>query len=217
MTLEEIKKYFKSHLINDLGDTLQQLLQVFEKNTKQYNAIISLSGEYMSLLKKERQNSESPDDLHRKMNGLRNRVIETIDEMDEPEVNIYNLLFSQFDKILVICASTERKSALEDLFSAPRWAHVEISAKPILPSAASLRTYKLVVFDNNGSLASASPPLLEQLLKETNKYVLYYGSSHSTLVSEYSHRVYSANSKFSFHGRLQELLSYVRDFPEPEN
>lgn len=217
MILAEIKKHLKSQLVNDLGGTLQQLQQVFEKNEVHYNGVIVLSAEYMDLIKRERQNSESQDTIDRKMNSLRKRVIDTIDEITESEVVIYNLLFAHFDKILVVCADVERKPAMQQLFAAALWQDVEILDGLELPPAANVQPYKLVVFDNNGAQASPNPPLLAQLLQHTSKYILYYGSVHSDLVKDNPTRVYSANSIFSFHGRLQELLNYVRDFPEAEN
>lgn len=214
MTLAAIKKHFKSRLIDDLGSTLQQLQQVFEKNEALYNAVIALSAEYMDLIKRERQNLENQDLIDRKMNNLRKRVIDTIDEITESEVNIYNLLFSRFDKILVVCAATERKPAMQQLFTAQLWQDVEVVDELELSSITNMQVYKLLVFDNNGTNTQPNPPLLAHLLEHTSKYILYYGSIHSDLVKENSNRVYSANSIFSFHGRLQELLDYVRDFPD---
>lgn len=217
MTLLEIKKRLKAHLIDDLGGTLQQLLRVFEKNEELYNAVIALSAEHIGLIKREIQNLENQDDIDRKMNSLRKRVIDTIDQITEVEANIYNLLFSRFDKILVVCAESERKAAMQQLFEAQLWKEVEIVAGTELSPIPNLKSYRLLVFDNNGNSPDPNPPLLADLLAQTPKYILYYGSTHSDLVKNHPTRVYSANSIFSFHGRLQELLNFVRDFPEIES
>lgn len=215
MTLEDLKRHLKSRLESSIADTIQQLRQIVENDEELEDELIVISGHYGDLLRRERTQLEAQDDIDRKVNNVRKGINDLIKKINTIP-KLYDLSITRFDKILVICPNDERLKPMAALFPEKTWKNVKFDASGKLPSKRRLRDYEVVVFDNFTDPIIDQPSLLEKILKSSTKYILYYGP-YSSLVTKYSTRIYSTNSIFSFHGRLQELLSYVRDFPEPEN
>lgn len=216
MTSTELQEHLKSRLITSIDDTLKQLRVAFEKNEEVYDSIILLTAEYTSLLQKELIRTESADEIGLKMNGLRSRILTLIKLITEAETKRYNFSFTRLEKILVLSPTEQRKGEMKKLFPDQLWKRVAFYTTTDLSSINELDTYELLVFDNHDSPDPDRPPALEYLLEHTTKYILFYGGQ-STLVREKHTRIYAANSIFSFHGRLQELLTFVREFPTAEN
>ena len=51
--------------------------------------------------------------------------------------------------------------------------------------------------------------LLKYYIEETHPYILYFGLTLYTL-SDYPDKVYYCNSKFAIHGRIQEMITYLK-------
>lgn len=216
MTSEQLRELLKTKLIASIDDVLKQLRIAFEKNEEVSDAIILLSAEYTSLVQKEMTRTESFDHIELKKNQLRSSVLSLIKLIDTEETKRYNFSFTRLEKILVVSPTEKRKAEMKKLFPDQLWKNISFCSTAALPSPGEIDTYELIVFDNHESPDPDRPPALEYMLDNTSKYILFYGGQ-SALVREKPTRIYAANSIFSFHGRLQELLTFVREFPGPEN
>lgn len=216
MTTTQLQHHLKSRLIISIDDVLKQLHIAFEKNEDTYDTIVLLNAEYTSLVQKELGRTEATTEIEIKMNSLRSRVLALIKLIGEAETKRYNFAFTRLEKILVLSPNDQRKEEMKKLFPGQLWKNVSIHSIAHVPPVSELETYELIVFDNYDSPNPDRPPALEYLIDNTSKYILFYGGQ-SSLVRDKPTRIYATNSIFSFHGRLQELLTFVREFPESEN
>lgn len=123
-------------------------------------------------------------------------------------------------RILVISASLDDSAYMQDFFS-----HIEDLPTPdfVVGKIVPADKYDFIVFD-----AHSLPPapsveaftklpddiqahyfLLDRCLRDTNKYVLFFGKYYHNLNQE---RCPSANSKFTLFARIRELIDFINHY-----
>lgn len=210
MKSNELKMSLKTSLIKNTGEVLQRLQQIFKNNTAAFNAVILLSQNYQQLLTENIMGMKDTSSFTQ-FNEINNRLLNLIDLIQEEEACAYNLEQAQFQKIIVICKTNLRQPAMQLLFPSSRWKMVTIDASGSPLDLEILKEYELMVFDNTPyDNDNGQHELLKYYLDVPGPCILYYGD-YLKLLTEYSEKVYAANSIFSFHSRLQEMISYMQN------
>jgi hypothetical protein len=216
MTPAQLQEYLKNKLIGSIDEALKHLRIAFRENKNRDDEVILLMAELEVLVYQERIQVEKTEEIRRLTNSLRQRTLSLINEIQEPETKVYNLSSLRFEKILVLSPNEIRVKDMEKLFPDSIWKSVDVKLQADSSSIKNIKTFEVIVFDNHISdkeQARANElENLESLIASSNQYILYFGI-FSELVQKYPKRIYATNSIFSFHGRLQELLSFAREFP----
>lgn len=200
----------KALLISNAAEVLQKLQQVFSKNTEAFNEVISLTLRFEKLRKDQVAGTLLPEEENRQINQLNKSILSLIDSITPAEAAAYELENAIFKRILVVCKSAKREEYMRRLFPEQYFKGVEydVSEKP--RPAASVNKFDLVIFDNYPHGApDDTPELLRYYLEQTQPYVLYFGQQLN-LLWQYPEKAYFANSIFSLHGRLREMIEFLK-------
>lgn len=121
--------------------------------------------------------------------------------------------------ILVVSASAEDSTYMEDFFDRTPFAKPDFEVAKFVPAD----KYDFVVFDARSlppapnvdaftklpETAQAHYFLLDRYLRDTTKYVLFFGKYYHNLNQE---RCPSANSKFTLFARIRELIDFINHY-----
>lgn len=200
----------KNLLIRNTGEVLQALLKVFANNQEAYNEVILQTQRLERLRKAIRKGTAPGSEENTELNTINDAVLSLIDDISPEEAAAYELENAIFKRILVVCKSAEREEYMRRLFPPQYYKGVEydISEKP--RPAASVNQFDLLVFDNTPQGGpDDGHELLLYYLKETAPYLLYFGQQLN-LLWQYPEKAYFANSVFSIHARLEEMMAYLK-------
>ena len=206
----------KSLLIKNAKEVLQRLLQVFVNNRQSYNEVVNLASRLDRIIRTKSLEGMKEDELNFQISQINNGILYLIDQISEEEIAAYELEQGIFQKILVVCKSTDRKEEMEKLFprSVFRESKIEDSGIPL--PIATVNSFDLIVFDNTPHGEQNDPQeLLLYYLTQTEPYLLYYGKP-LPLLYQYPDKAYFANSQFSVHARLEEMITYLKFSNKPE-
>ncbi len=208
MQNDQLKLALKTQLIKKRGEVLQTLQKIFETNNEKINTIILFSQKHEELLNTELRGLKDSS-FESSNNILSDRILQFIDTITEEDALAYNLSQSKFQKILVICKVPERESFMRSFFPAERWKATEFNASGQPLETEYVNQFDLIVFDNEPHNSDVDQDaLLKYYLGETTLPIFYYGG-YLKLLDDYKMRVHSANTVFSFHGRLEEMINYL--------
>lgn len=208
MKSQELKISLKTLLIQNTGDVLQRLQQIFKNNASAFNAVILISQNYQQLLTENLKGVKDTSSFTQ-LNEINNRLLSLIDLIQEDEACSYALEQAQFQKIIVICKNPARLQSMLELFPSSRWKMVAYDASGTQMEVGKLKEYQLLVFDNSPyDDDDGQHSLLKYYLNTPGPCVLYFGE-YLKLLTDYPEKAYFANSKFSFHSRLQEMLNFL--------
>lgn len=198
----------KDLLRKNNAEVLQHLQKVFTLNTPALNAVLSLSMELSQLRMNSIAKRLSNEEETRQQNDIHHRILSLIDTITDTEAAAYELENAIFKKILVVCKSAEREEYMRALFPEQYFKGVEyeVSEKPRLP--ASVNRFDLVIFDNTPHNDN-NDLLLYYLGEDIKPYLLYFGKQLN-LLWDYPEKAYFANSVFSLHARIEEMMTYLK-------
>ncbi len=199
----------KKRVVKNPEQVLQELEKIFRENKESYNSVISLSSEYFNLAQERISGIHSNEEANRISNNLRSRILALIDTISLKEAQSFNFKNSIFNKILVICKDASRKPFMASLFPEKYFKGVTIDASGIKQDPEAVKGYDLVIFDNTPYSKEEENTLLLHYLEETSPLVLYFGQ-RLTLLYDYPLKAYFANSVFSIHTRIEEMITYLK-------
>ncbi len=200
----------KTLLLQNTGEVLQQLQKVFAHNPAAYNEVMLLHMRWQHLQQKQRKGTIAAGDEKLEVNQLNDNILGLIDTITPEEAATYDLENAIFKRILVVCKSAERETAMRALFPEAYFKGVEYDVSEQPRPAASVNRFDLVVFDNTPHGDNEDPhELLKHYLEQTAPYVLYFGQP-LPLLYQYPEKAYFANSVFSIHARIEEMMMYLK-------
>lgn len=206
----QLHAQLKNLLAQNTGEVLQKLLEIFERNPEAYDEVILLLARYETFRKKIGKSLMSASEEELQASKITHSVLELINQISEEEANAYEASNAIFKRILVVCQTAAREAEMRRLFPDQYFKGVEFDVSKSKRPLASVNRFDLVIFDNNLSDDTGhAKELLRYYLDEAEPYVLYYGL-YEPLLKDYPDKVYFANSVFSIHARLQEMLSYLK-------
>lgn len=200
----------KTLLIQNAGEVLQHLQKVFAKNNVAYNEVTLLHGRLQHLQQQQRKGTIAAADEKLEINQLNDSILSLIDTITPEEAATYDLENAIFKRILVVSKSAEREEYLRALFPEEYFKGVEYEVSERPRPAASVNRFDLVVFDNTPHGDKEDPhELLKHYLEKTTPYLLYFGQP-LPLLYNYPEKAYFANSVFSIHARIEEMMLYLK-------
>lgn len=200
----------KDLLTQNTGEVLQHLKKIFAQNQHELNVVIVLSTELETLRQSRAAGRLTPEEETRQLNDLNFRVLSQIDAITPREAATYDLENAIFKRILVVCKSADREEAMRALFPEAYFKGVEYEVSERPRPAASVNRFDLVVFDNTPHGDKEDPhELLKYYLEQTTPYLLYFGQP-LPLLYNYPEKAYFANSVFSIHARIEEMMMYLK-------
>ena len=200
----------KDLLTQNTGEVLQHLKKIFAQNPEELNVVIVLSTELETLRQSRAAGRLTPEEETRQLNDLKFRVLSQIDAITPREAATYDLENAIFKRILVVCKSADREEAMRALFPEAYFKGVEYEVSERPRPAASVNRFDLVVFDNTPHGDKEDPhELLKYYLEQTTPYLLYFGQP-LPLLYNYPEKAYFANSVFSIHARIEEMMMYLK-------
>jgi len=207
-----LHRRLKTLLLQNTGEVLQHLQKIFSSNKAAFNEVIQLHSRLQELQQKQRKGTLRAEEENVLARTLTDNILDLIDTISPEEAATYDLENAIFKRILVVCKSAEREDDMRALFPEQYYKGVEyyISGQP--RPAASVNKFDLVVFDNfpPGEM-NDDHELLRYYLNETEPYLLYFNSLYLPwLGKEYPEKAYFANSVFSIHARIGEMMLYLK-------
>lgn len=202
----------KNLLIQNTGEVLQHLQKVFVHNKPALNEVFLMLMRLEDLLQKRRKGTLRAEEEKVLTNELNDGILSLIDTITPEEAATYDLENAIFKRILVVCKSAEREEYMRALFPEEYFKGVEYDVSERPRPAASVNKFDLVVFDNYppGEM-NDDHQLLRYYLNETEPYLLYFNSLYLPwLGKEYPEKAYFANSVFSIHARIEEMMMYLK-------
>lgn len=202
--------HLKSLVSDNLGEALQILGKVFANNKDAFNSVVMLTAKLKMVNAGKLKGTLSAGEENLELSKLFDAVLTLIDQVSPEEAAAYELENAVFKRILVVCKSAGREEYMRRLFPEQYFKGVEydVSEKP--RAAESVNRFDLVVFDNNPPGAADDPhELLRYYLEQTRPYLLYFGPQLNILW-QYPEKAYFANSIFSLHGRLREMIEFLK-------
>lgn len=202
----------KTLLIQNIGEVLQHLQKIFVNNKPSFNEVIVLHSRLEHLQQKQRKGTLRGEEENVLLRELTDSILSLIDTITDEEAATYDLGNAIFKRILVVCKSAEREEYMRALFPEQYFKGVEYEISERPRPAVSVNKFDLIVFDNfpSGDPADAHD-LLRYYLNDTQPYVLYFSSQYLPwLGKDYPEKAYFANSVFSIHARIEEMMMYLK-------
>lgn len=200
----------KTLLIRNTGEVLQHLQQVYVKNAEMYNEVILLANRHLALGRNMRKGTINTADAGVELRQINDATLALIDAITSEEAEAYELENAIFNRILVVCKSADREEAMRELFQEQYFKSIEFDVSEKPRRTESTNRFDLIVFDNLPPDSKEGPnELLLHYLDHTTPYLLYFGEP-LPLLYKYPQKAYFANSIFSLHARLEEMIKYLK-------
>lgn len=205
-----LQTQLKDRLIKNDGEVLQELKQIFSGDIEKHNLVIELSAQLNILRLDSIRGGLSRQDEQAEGTRIRTRILTLIDLITPEEAAAYDLEKAIFQKLLVVCKIPERKAEMERLFPKSYYKQVKVDGSGSQLPEEYVNQFDLVIFDNFPHGEKDDPhDLLMYYLEKTEPYVLYFGTLLN-LLWQFPEKAYFANSVFSIHARLEEMIKYVK-------
>jgi len=207
--MQELKTQLKESLVKCTGEALQSLKKVYAKNAAKYNDVLLLAGQYSRHKKKRIASLYSNEEERRVLTKIHHGLLSLIDEITPEEAAAYDLETSIFKKILSISKTKDRKEAMEKLFPQTHFKEMDYLIADENLTEEKINQYQILLFDDIET-SDAYYALYEQYLKTVNPYLLYFGVRRVPDSNGQKIKAYFANSQFSVHSRLQEMIAFLK-------
>lgn len=207
---------------NNLEKCCELLLESLDERTSKFVEIVAVSGRLRGLLSENNLGTLSFDEYSRHRAQIRKAMLTFLDSTLKPED--VSLLRRIHDRILVVvCKNSPTDWA--NLFPEAFFSHVHIMHyKEDVPAA--FTSPEVVIFDDNecsGTGNDAQMRILARAMPHAN--LLYYGLPGENIFKKkdasdedqgFASRCADANSKFTLHARLRELLDFRKIYGPPQ-
>lgn len=211
-----LQRQLKDQLIRNIGEVLQQLRQVFVNNPESYNEVILITQRLERLETAIRRGTISVTEENIEQNKINDAVLALIDCITDLEAAAYELANAVFKRMLVVCKSAEREAYMRKLFPETYFKGVEYDISGVPRPIVSTDQFDLVIFDNNPPDGpEGKNELLLHYLEKTKPYLLYFGNQQLELLRRFPDKAYFANSVFSLHSRLEEMIRFLKYYQTP--
>jgi hypothetical protein len=210
---EQLAIKFKQALANDnLEECFKMLSNEFVLVNKQKDELVLLERRFSQAAKERRLNKMDFDEFAKHISQIASNLLELFNELDE---NSLSHSSSVHDKILIV-ACKKSPTNWERLFPDAYFSHVHIMRYgDEIP--ASYQSADVVIFDDLDCPGIGDVAQMRMISRQIpGAYLLYYGPSNENPVKDSNieeekaiyARMTNANSVFTIHARLRELLEF---------
>ena len=217
---DNLKTELRDKISKDkIKEVFAPLKLIFEhSNLEHQKTVILREGDWMNILTRERNGIESRDQINIEKRIIGNVLLQLIEDITPQEALLYNLHYTIFKKILIVCREANRIKAMRELFPEVFYKNTEIvqeeNARKTIYEAREA-PFDLLIYDDfpiSSNSAGASAIFKDILKNKEVNYVLFYGPENLPK-KDYKHiykKVYFSNSPFSIHSRLNEMLLFLK-------
>ena len=202
----QLKKEF---LTTDTKLMLQKLLRVFASNPNQHNSAFLLLKRLEKLNTKELRGTLSTEYGELASNKIEESILELIDTITDETALAYELENSIFQRMLIVCRTMEREAYMKNIFPGKFYKEIQVVVGQDKPPLEEVNGFDLVIYDNFADQEDPAQELLKFYLTQTEPYILYFGPP-LPLLRQFPEKVYFANSVFSIHARVREMIEYLK-------
>lgn len=194
-----------------LDEVLQKLSQVFKNDSDKLNDITLFYTRHNLMSANYRKGLIEPKEHHQQVLQLANSILNLIGEITEEEATAYELENSIFTKILVVCKNEARKATMTHLLSDQFYKGLEFDVTGAMLTEDFINTFQFIIFDDMGNDDDSYYALYNSYLANVNPYLLYFGEKRVSSRNKFNvEKAYFANSIFSLHSRIQEMLTFLK-------
>lgn len=197
-----------------LDEVLQKLRQVFKNDSQKLNEATLLYSRHRIAITSHRKGLVKVEDYNQQILQLINSILELIDEITEEEAIAYELENSIFTKILIVCKNKARKTVMTQLLSDQFYKGVQFDTSGVILPDDEVNKFQLILFDNMDNTDETYFELYKHYLANTAPYLLYFGKGQVPDSNGKKVKAYFANSIFSLHSRIQEMLTFLKYYKE---
>jgi len=206
--LVQLKLELKKLIIYGVGDVLKRLGDIFNPGSKKYNELLIHRAAYELVMKDIRLEQLNHLNSNQQLINLTKKMLAFIEILEEEDI-LAPVPFQDltYKSILIACKIPERKSFFEELFPKSYFKNVycENSIEK-LPT----KNIDIIIYDDFPAHPDGKiDTVLKHYLENTEPVLLWYGI-YSNLIKKYPEKAYSANSVFSLHSRLQEMINFLK-------
>jgi hypothetical protein len=201
---------------DDLESVYSTLLEItanpeWENLSAFYNDILSSSGHYYSTRQSYFQRTISHDNHEMEKAKARQALLNFINQIDGNELLSYARKNTIFQSLLIICKKPERIPELKKLFPVHRWPFVDFAESEDQYSLEQINNYGIVIYDNE-PFEETPTKVLDIIQEDIPKpLVLCYSKRQMKIPQELPQRYLFANSPFTIHARLNDLILYLKN------
>lgn len=199
-----------------VGQVLQKLQQIFRDNHGKFKQVMIMYGRYNLATEEHRKGLVEQDQYHRKLLQLTDNLLDLIKEITEDEARAYELENGIFTKILVICKSENRKEAMKKLLSERFYKGIVYDTSGEMLALEKVNEFQLIIFDDTETDDSYFD-FYNTYLQTAKPYLIYFGKRRVEDSNGKEQKAYFANSIFSLHARIQEMLTFLKYYQPADN
>ncbi|MCB0642015.1 MAG: hypothetical protein KDC44_10265 [Phaeodactylibacter sp.] len=206
MNIDQIKQKLEDEVVDNVGVGFQKIEQAIDlTNSGLRKRFKGLKATFNRMLDRQLGLTEGEQEANMsKMTSSLFEFISSLSEEELAEIPFFGQII--YKTIKVVCKEEEALNAIRSIF--PTYFFPNLSYDTT--GKALKLSEKVIVFYINPNKEKEQPfdPLLNYYLKESPCKVLYYGA-YSKQITEVPEKAYAANSLFSIHARLQEMIQFL--------
>jgi hypothetical protein len=201
---------------DDLESVFSILLEItanpeLENLNAFYNDILSSSAHYYSIRQSFFQRTISHENHEMEKARSRQALLNYINQIDGDELLSYARKNTIFQSLLIICKKTERVTEMKKLFPEHRWPFVDFAETEGQYDLEQINSYGIVIYDNE-PFEETPLKVLDIIQEDLPKpLVLCYSKRQMKIPQELPLRYLFANSPFTIHARLNDLILYLKN------
>ena len=211
-TLNRLKRDIKRLVASNLGNALKKLGQALDESGDNYNTCISLQAEFNRVKQQSISGGLTPTEESTYLSRVVNRFLDFVDSLEGEDIRpAFQLQEEIYDRILVVCKEAQRVPYLQRFFPEAFFKGVAYLPSDEEPEPEpDPESFDIVIFDNHPHDSdNGEHALLKDYLSLGKPRLLYFGQT-LPLLYNYPEKAYFANSIFSLHARLEEMLTFLK-------
>lgn len=215
--INQIKQELRKLIIkNREADAIEQLIDIFSDQPDRRKELCIIYGNFNAVISDSRKGTIDNNEEGVRRNKIKDIILDIIENIEDEEAAIvYDLKNTIHEPILIVSKNEAEQKRMQTIFSNHKYRFLEYAVGDTCLSVDQMKKYELLVYNNFPEENSdAFPDLLKQYIelcedKKVDIPMLYFGPHLRILNTQYKDTVYYANSKFSIHSRIAELLTYL--------
>lgn len=215
-TLQDIQKEIKKDIgKNRLRKALEKLDNWLLPDSGYVNEVVQQSSSFYALEQEERTGSIARAEQVLRRSQLRKALLELIDTLTEDDFSQEAIMQEGIhDHFLVLYQEAEGQKKIQRYFNKIYFSHVDYQFYKECPKGEKLKEYSFILFDFMHGHNTDLHYLMEDILREEEIPVLYFGRKRSSIIDKemYVEKAQAANSVFALYARIKEILDYQKYF-----
>lgn len=218
---------------NDSKEILEVLKIVLKKKSRKSTILKNLKREHNDYLDTKMQGVISFEEDRKWKAGLATKLQQYYQNLEKSDLNSLTIpklkarlnRFKGITNQILVHTQTDQIQDVQEFFKLLDYSNVEVKAYS--EEVTGFDDYDIVVFDNRDLPKPSKPSnikdkkgqklihrriqMLEEVKENTGCYIIHFGE-YLPWVSENRNRVQAANSRFSLHARVTEVIDFINSY-----